>query len=182
MFRERAVLGVALAMIGAIALFNMWAPATLRLNHLYSVPVLLVAWRVGLKGGMMAAGFSEIGLIASVLLSRDATRFSHLAWNGASMLLSLVVIAWIIGHLHRYFRNRNVPVEMFRRQTDAGNPAVMMHVCAWCHKVKNPGDRWVTLESYLGVGGITHGICPTCKRDLIGIEPVNACVHPYEPR
>jgi hypothetical protein len=170
MLRERWVLLSAVAMIGTITIFNILAPSAIPLIHLYSVPVLLVAWRVGLRSGLLAAGFSEIGWIGTLFFSRDPLPFPRFALTGTSLLLSLVVIAFIIGRLHGYFRARHAPVELFRRQNDAKTATVYMHTCAWCKKVKNLNNQWVTLESYLGLGGITHGICPDCKQSLVGIE------------
>jgi hypothetical protein len=46
------------------------------------------------------------------------------------------------------------------------SPLGRIPVCAWCHRARNDGGDWESLESYLdrqhGVM-VTHGICPDCR-------------------
>ena len=177
MLREGSVLGGAMAMIGLITVFNLLVPATMSLNHLYTVPVLLAAWRVGLRSGLLAAGCSEVGWLVTLLCSSDRMALPRFALDGASLLLSLVVIAFVIGRLHGYFRARDLPVERFRRHHDPRPQPVYLHTCAWCKRIKNAKGQWVSLESYLGLAGITHGICPDCQQSLIGLEETPTPAH-----
>lgn len=49
----------------------------------------------------------------------------------------------------------------------------MLHMCSWCRKLDHEGE-WLSLEDYcareLGVD-ISHGICPSCGRQLMDAEP-----------
>ncbi len=41
----------------------------------------------------------------------------------------------------------------------------LLPVCAWCRKVRNDQDYWMSVESYLQAqtgSMVTHGICPDC--------------------
>jgi PAS domain S-box-containing protein len=43
----------------------------------------------------------------------------------------------------------------------------LLPICAWCKKVRNDQDFWLSVEEYLSRHTdvqITHGICPTCLR------------------
>lgn len=43
----------------------------------------------------------------------------------------------------------------------------LLPMCAWCRKIRNDGNYWQDLESYLVEHGDTrfsHGICPECRK------------------
>jgi GAF domain-containing protein len=45
----------------------------------------------------------------------------------------------------------------------------LVPVCAWCHRVRDDGEFWSTIEAYLHrQAGVTttHGICPSCAEGL----------------
>jgi len=45
----------------------------------------------------------------------------------------------------------------------------LIPICAWCKKVRNDADYWVSVEKYLtqqSNAKITHGVCPECAEGL----------------
>lgn len=54
--------------------------------------------------------------------------------------------------------------------SEAGALREFLHVCCYCHEVRDDGDRWETLESHLcrtGAARLSHGICPKCYRERV---------------
>jgi len=42
----------------------------------------------------------------------------------------------------------------------------LIPICAWCHQVRNDGNFWEQVDSYLTKRSglqFTHAICPTCR-------------------
>lgn len=42
----------------------------------------------------------------------------------------------------------------------------LIPICAWCHQVRNDGNFWEQVDSYLSTRSglqFTHAICPTCR-------------------
>jgi len=43
----------------------------------------------------------------------------------------------------------------------------ILHVCAYCRKIRDDGDRWYQLEEYVSAHSeaeFSHGICPECRK------------------
>lgn len=51
-----------------------------------------------------------------------------------------------------------------RRPSVPAGQAVLIKVCAWCKRVKDPQGAWVSADIPLdsNSGAFTHGICPEC--------------------
>jgi len=68
-------------------------------------------------------------------------------------------------------------LELRRTLKELGSLQSLLPMCAWCRKVKDesqPGadPSWVSLDEFLSRhGAITHGICPSCTKDLVGRSP-----------
>ena len=61
-----------------------------------------------------------------------------------------------------YHANRRVVVRLFYLKH-------FLKVCAWCHKIGNKDDTWITMEEFLHREfdtETTHGICPECVNKL----------------
>ena len=46
----------------------------------------------------------------------------------------------------------------------------MLSVCAWCKRIHDAEDGWISMEHHLGKHsgtGLTHGICPDCARTVL---------------
>ena len=45
----------------------------------------------------------------------------------------------------------------------------LLPVCAWCRKIRDNGETWMDLESYLhkhSASKFTHSICPACRKQF----------------
>jgi hypothetical protein len=43
----------------------------------------------------------------------------------------------------------------------------MLSVCAWCKRIHDAEDGWISMERHLAKNsdmGLTHGICPDCAQ------------------
>jgi PAS domain S-box-containing protein len=50
----------------------------------------------------------------------------------------------------------------------------LLPVCAWCGRIRNECDEWVTTESYLArnmSADVSHGMCPDCFERQMGSLP-----------
>jgi hypothetical protein len=75
-------------------------------------------------------------------------------------------------------RTRTVLVESRAAPGKAGSsmPKQVLTLCAWCKKVRLPDGTWVEVESaaerleffLLRAPDLSHGICPSCKADMLG--------------
>ena len=46
----------------------------------------------------------------------------------------------------------------------------MIPICAYCRKIRNDENYWQMVETYINEqtgSNFTHGICPTCSKDLL---------------
>jgi len=51
----------------------------------------------------------------------------------------------------------------------------MLPICAWCKNVRNDGNYWQTVETYIAAHAdvrFTHGICPPCLERVVRTEIV----------
>jgi len=65
----------------------------------------------------------------------------------------------------------NYVIEEFRDVTKLlGLKNGIMSICAYCRKIRNGDDQWITLEKYLEKhtgANFSHGICEECNASLI---------------
>ena len=57
----------------------------------------------------------------------------------------------------------------------------MVHQCAWCRRVRDTTQGWRPIEETYAAqpGNVTHGICPSCYRELMGNRKIpRACELP----
>jgi hypothetical protein len=82
----------------------------------------------------------------------------HSAWHESAIESILTLIVWLVV----FVATRRV-LHRFHYLED------MLTMCGWCRKLSREGD-WLSLEDYcskeLGVD-ISHGICPSCGRQLL---------------
>ncbi len=51
----------------------------------------------------------------------------------------------------------------------------MLPICAWCKNIRNDGNYWQTVETYIAAHAdvrFTHGICPPCMERVVRTEIV----------
>jgi hypothetical protein len=70
-------------------------------------------------------------------------------------VISVTGIVWVYGNALR----RTQEELLILRQ--------MLSVCAWCKRIHDAEDGWISMERHLSKNsdaGLTHGICPDCAR------------------
>lgn len=179
----RAALGplATAAMILVLALGGRFGVTVPNPNLLFALALVWSAYEAGVWSGLASAALS-LGWSA-VAWSRPGHLFQFAADDRqrlAVAALCLPVMALLVGALKaRSDRRQQVLAEFLesekersrllmesleRRETPLGS----IPVCAWCHRARDAGGGWESLEAYLdkqhGVA-VTHGICPQC-RDL----------------
>lgn len=70
-------------------------------------------------------------------------------------VISVTGLLWVYGNA---LRKTQEELDLLRR---------MLSVCAWCKRIHDAEDGWITMERHLmktKAEGLTHGICPDCAR------------------
>ena len=109
---------LAAASITGIAVLDWLSEPTLSLTALYLVPVALIAWSFGRRGGHIAALCAAAAeLIADAAARGPATDPLAVGWNAGSVLLLSWVVAEVLARLHE---SLDVERELARTDTLTG--------------------------------------------------------------
>jgi hypothetical protein len=61
-------------------------------------------------------------------------------------------------------RGESIPEQHYRADQE------FLPLCAWCKKIRDEDDRWMTLDSYVSeITGkrFSHGMCPSCAAEFV---------------
>jgi hypothetical protein len=124
------------------AMAPLWLGSALAVTLLVLV---VLANGAGVTGGYPAPAAGEdetiIGLVDTVLL-----------------VLSVAGLVSLYQHSHR------------RAEEEARLLRSLLSVCAWCRRVRDDDEEWVTAEAFMRrhtSRDLTHGMCPDCARRTI---------------
>jgi phosphoserine phosphatase RsbU/P len=53
----------------------------------------------------------------------------------------------------------------------------LLPMCAWCHKIRDDGNYWQSVERYVSdhsEARFTHTICPNCRQSVVAAQARSA--------
>ena len=174
---------VAFLLFAGVVLVDAGTPWQFGFSAFYVLPVLWLAWHRGTREALgMALVAGAAWFLVDLASGRPLDSELFRVWNGLNRLLSYLLIAWVVGALRRSFQAQRA----LTRRLNAAMEEVrelegLLPVCAWCHNIRDEEGHWQTLESFLSSrtrASTTHGICPSCAREMQGTAPARAASEP----
>lgn len=127
--------------------------------------------RQAVQSGVLTAISSNTQLDIEYRITRpDGTpRVIHsvaeVVYGAGSRPVGLFGVVRDITHRNHPGSRKNRPIEAPRSPACAPGLGTLLHICAYCKKVRNEGGLWQPLEAYMQERAGTefsHGICPQC--------------------
>lgn len=105
--------------------------------------------------GLLVVVFSHLGLTLGV-----TDDVSGLAAEIAGSVDFVMFIVSVTGLLYVHH------LALQRAETEVARLREMLSVCAWCGRLRDDTDGWVSIEHYMrkhAAAQLSHGICPSCE-------------------
>lgn len=113
---NRAVIFACFALIVVIGLLDYWVGSDIGLSIFYLVPISLATWFAGIRGGLIASGFSALTWFGAKWAADETINLISSLWNAAIRLAFFIIIVFQQNTLKReQTRARRDPL------TGAGN-------------------------------------------------------------
>ena len=137
--------------------------------------VVAVVFRLSAPWGLAVHGLGCASLSAGLLL------YQHAPGARASGLLNaftVSVVSFAIGlALTRAFDEAELARSTIARQrAELDQLRGLLHVCAWCKRVRSDDAGWEAMESYVARHSdaqLTHGMCERCCTEHFGHLPIS---------
>lgn len=145
-----------------IILIDVNTPPPIRLNTLFVVPVLIVAWYNGFRWAFaFSVGLPIVRLLVAVSFE-PIVDVAYNITNALHRMLTLGVISYVVARLS---------MSQLRLRTIEA----LLPICQNCASIRNAGGEWKPLETYLtqNIGTMRPPtLCPKCARKTnLGEEP-----------
>ncbi|HYK91099.1 MAG TPA: hypothetical protein VE398_20170 [Acidobacteriota bacterium] len=132
----------------------------------YLIPVVFLTWKFHIRVGTMT---SILCALVWALVDHFGRTDLHLVpalWNITIKFGVFVIFAYALSLLHdRTTEERRLNSELRAALLEVKRLSGLLPICAWCRKIRDERDTWVSLESYVvnhSEADFTHGICPDC--------------------
>jgi hypothetical protein len=96
---------------------------------------------------------------------RKCDFYDHVREEEGVVLLKSAVLLEIIG----WDRARLI-LELQSALDEIRSLSGLLPICAWCKKIRDEQDRWITIEKYIAEHSdarFTHGVCPECLERMM---------------
>ena len=135
----------------------------------YFLPVWILGWYVNFKSSVVMAVLSAGTWLMADYMSGHI--YPHPAigyWNGAMDLVACLVVA-VTTHIARqqFLKQQELHAELLGAATTIKQLEGMLHICAFCKRIRNDRNEWEQLEKYFTSHSDTsfsHGYCPDCAQ------------------
>ncbi len=169
--RPAGVWMTALLLLAGLVLVDARTPWELGFSAFYMLPVLWVAWNRGTwEGVAMAILAGTAFYVVDLTTGQPFSRAFYRVWNALNHEGTYLVAAWAVGSLARGLRaQRTLATRLEAALAEVKELRGYLPVCAWCHRIRDEGGDWHTLEAFLAThtrASTTHGICPDCAREF----------------
>ncbi len=179
-FRGRMALSLGAILVYIAMFFSLHPSLGLGVAPLSLIPVAVMAWLFGLRGGLVA-GLLITGVnILLIFLLEDTLLSSGFVFGS----IVIVITGGFIGQIHDL--GERVKQELIRRKQaeierehviDELREALakvktlsgLLPICSSCKKIRNDQGYWQQVEDYIShhsEADFTHGICPDCLKTL----------------
>jgi hypothetical protein len=156
----------------AVVLVDWVTPPELGFSAFYVLPVLVLAWTLGTRQGIIMALFAGVAwYLADRFNGRPLLHESFRIWDALNHSFSYVLVAWAVGALKNALAaQQSLSKNLQSALAEVKELRGLLRTCAWCHKIKGDDDQWQPVEAYIREktrATFTHGICPDCAAILI---------------
>ncbi len=158
-----------LAILAAVVVLDYLTGYELNFFVFYFLPVALAAWRAGLMPGLAAAVLCSAVWFEFDFLSGHVYPSAGVAvWNTIVRLVSFLVIGWAMSRIRDLLlTEQHISEDLARTLAEVKVLEGLLPICASCKKIRDEGQQWQPLESYLAdhsQATFSHGLCPDCAR------------------
>ena len=129
-----------------------------QLPAVYVIPVALAAWFSGRNAGLVLAGALPLSRVLLMVTLWDEPWDTEVyVATAVTRIAAYVVMALMTSRLAEFERSLAREVTALRS---------LLPVCTYCHKIRDAGDQWDTLDSYVARSPVefSPGMCPDCAR------------------
>ena len=160
-----------LLLLAAVCLIDGSTSWEFGFSAFYLLPVVWLAWSRGRGEGIAmalvsGAAWCLVDRLSGRPLSSELFRY----WDVANHSLSYLLAAWAVGTLRREIRvQKDLNGRLQAALAEVQELEGLLPVCAWCHRIRDDGGNWHSLEAFLHArtrATATHGICPACQGKL----------------
>ena len=160
-----------LIILGAIGWFDYATGHELHVFAFYFLPVWLIGWHVGIRGGMyMALLAAGTWFAADYLSGRPYSSPGTAGWNALMELAACIVVAGIASVVRTQLRaQEKLNTELFETMAQVKRLEGLLPICAACKQIRNERGEWELMEKYITTHSeaqFSHSVCPECARQL----------------
>ncbi len=158
---------LAAASLFGVALGDYATGVDVNFTFFYLIPVAIVTWRIGRRAGIAASLVCALVWAVTDFIGRPEFNAGLAVWNTWIQFGVFVTFSFISYRIFESLANqRSLNVELQAALAEVRKLSGLLPVCAWCKRVRDEHDHWVSLEAYVmdhSDADFTHGICPDCK-------------------
>lgn len=139
---------------------------------IYMAPLLIFV-----LGGYLGILITFTVMVAGTWLLANASLFggydypSAFVWRFATSysILAVMMVGFEYWRVNGELERERLSNELVKTAAERDIYANLASVCAWCRKIRNSDQEWLSLETYLQQNDqmVSHSICPECaKREM----------------
>jgi len=133
----------------------------------YLIPIAVMTWRIGRGAGIIASLICAIVWAVTDSTGRAVFNPGQALWNTWIQFGVFITFSFIFNRiLESLAEQRTLNTELQAALAEVKKLSGLLPVCAWCRRVRDENDHWISLEVYVrehSETDFTHGICPDCK-------------------
>ncbi len=164
---EPLVFLLAAAVLVIVALGDYVTGIDVNFTFFYLIPVALVTWRIGRQAGIVASLVCALVWAVTDVVGRPEFNAGLAVWNTWIQFGVFVTFSFISFRIFDSLSNqRKLNTELQTALAEVKKLSGLLPVCAWCRRVRDEHDHWMSLEAYVmehSETDFTHGICPDCR-------------------
>ncbi len=134
----------------------------------YFIPVALVSWYIGRRGGYFVALSAAIVWTIVDYFGRPSLTIWLATWNILIQFVLFVIFATVISQIKEIMGEyRFVNAELQKALAEVNRLSGLLPICSWCKKIRDEHGQWHQMEAYIAdhsEADFSHGICPDCAR------------------
>ena len=128
----------------------------IRFPILYLIPILLAAWFISLRWGLVFAVAMPVVHLSFSKFWVTPFGFFDATINTCIRIIVFVIIVFLVNKVSIQKRELEKEVQTLRG---------ILPICSFCKKIRNQQGTWEPVESYIikrSEAEFSHGVCPDC--------------------
>lgn len=163
---KHAILALSVTLVPVLALLDYMTGEELDFFVLYFLPIALAAWHAGRRAGIAMAVASALAWLEIDHLARMSIPWALEAWDTAIRLIAFLTVALALAAIREALqRQQKLNDELSEAMAQIKQLRGILPICSFCKKIRDTGERWVSLERYISdhsEAQLSHGLCPSC--------------------